>query len=276
MVGRQADASTQSTLISRRRKRRGKPVAISVAAISSSGPGVVRRSAKSICASSSLREGSKPRGLKSEGENRLATCANAFDLEMPANQGLLRNRSGTPALATASHTALSFTRAAARPPSARPAASATALTAPALVPLSQPGSIVSSSSSRSSTPQVKAPCAPPPSSARLRSRLRRMKTKEGTPHSPPPRPRQQAQIPTASWQHVGHEHNGDAFDASVLRSDAVDGGKVLALQHFRRRAGGNVPARLQQHDPVTEARGERQIVQRDNDGAASRSERGEM
>src|SRR5882672_6925197 len=105
---------------------------------------------------------------------------------MPASQGLLRRRSGTPALATASHTALSFAWAPARPPSVRPAASATALTAPALVPLIQPTLIVSSSSRRSSTPQVKAPCAPPPSSARLRRCFRRKEIKEREPHLPPP------------------------------------------------------------------------------------------
>ena len=43
----------------------GRPVATSVAAISSSGPGLVRSRAKSMCASSSLRKGSKPSGLKS-------------------------------------------------------------------------------------------------------------------------------------------------------------------------------------------------------------------
>src|SRR5690348_3838957 len=181
---------------------------------------------------------------------------------MPANQGLLRNRSGTPTLATASHTALSLARAAARPPSARPAASATALTAPALVPLSQPGSIVSSSSSRSSAPQVKAPCAPPPSSARLSRSLRRKETKEQMPQSLLPPTRNKAEIAAASWQHVGHQHNGDATDSRVLRGDAVDGGKVLARQHFLCRTGGHTAPCLHQDDPVTEARGKRQIMQR--------------
>src|SRR6516225_4302371 len=195
---------------------------------------------------------------------------------MPANQGLLRNRSGTPALATASHTALSLACAAARPPSARPAASATALTAPALVPLSQPGSIVSSSSSRSSTPQVKAPCAPPPSRARLSRSLRRKETKEETPQSLPPQTRNKTRISPTSWQHVGHEHNGYAANSRQLRGDAVDGGKVLARQHFLGRAGGHTAPCLHQEDPVTEARGKRQIVQRHDNGAARRGERGEM
>src|SRR5204862_7472777 len=134
-------------------------------------------------------------------------------------QGLLRRRAGTPAFATASHTALSLARAPARPPSTSPAATATAFTAPALVPLIQPTSIVSSSSRRSSTPQVKAPCAPPPSSARLRRRFRQKEIKEGVPHSPLRSCddhasataseaillwRNKTEIAAASWQHVCH------------------------------------------------------------------------
>ena len=69
------------------------------------------------------------------------------------------------------HRRCSLARAPARSPSARPAASATALTAPALVALIQPMSSVSSSSRRSSTPQVKAPCAPPPSERQIEAPL---------------------------------------------------------------------------------------------------------
>src|SRR5215204_4171833 len=47
-----------------------------------------------------------------------------------------------------------------------------AFMAPALVALMPSNSIVSSSSRRSSTPQVKAPCAPPPWRARLMVRTR--------------------------------------------------------------------------------------------------------
>src|SRR5690606_1691075 len=57
-------------------------------------------------------------------------------------------------------------RAAVRPPAINPAAMTTALIAPALAPLMPAISRRSSSSSRSSTPQVKAPCAPPPCRAR--------------------------------------------------------------------------------------------------------------
>jgi hypothetical protein len=57
--------------------------------------------------------------------------------------------------------------ASSRPPRHSPSASITALTAPADVP--EIPSMLSRSSLRicSSTPQVKAPCAPPPCSARL-------------------------------------------------------------------------------------------------------------
>ena len=64
-------------------------------------------------------------------------------------------------------------RAPSRPPSSSPAASDTALTAPALVALIQAMSRPSSCSRRSSAPNVNAPCAPPPSSARLRPCRRR-------------------------------------------------------------------------------------------------------
>lgn len=59
----------------------------------------------------------------------------------------------------------SFARAPSRPPSIIPAASRTALTAPALDPLTASNAIPGSSSKRSRTPQVKAPNDPPPWSA---------------------------------------------------------------------------------------------------------------
>src|SRR5690606_8136299 len=64
-----------------------------------------------------------------------------------------------------------FSRAAVRPPIANPAFSAAPLSAPAEVPEMPAISMSSSSSSLSSTPQVKAPCAPPPRSARLILRM---------------------------------------------------------------------------------------------------------
>ena len=58
-------------------------------------------------------------------------------------------------------------RAPSRPPSIIPDARRTALTAPALEPLTASKSIWASSSNRSRTPQVNAPNDPPPCSARL-------------------------------------------------------------------------------------------------------------
>src|SRR6516165_6780935 len=58
-------------------------------------------------------------------------------------------------------------RASMGPPRAIPSARATAFIAPALVPLTAAMCSRSSSRSRSSTPQVKAPCEPPPCRASL-------------------------------------------------------------------------------------------------------------
>src|SRR3979409_1892879 len=60
----------------------------------------------------------------------------------------------------------SFSRARFRPPSTRPHARSTALTAPALAPLIVSRLIVGSCNNLSRTPQVKAPNDPPPCNAR--------------------------------------------------------------------------------------------------------------
>jgi hypothetical protein len=67
---------------------------------------------------------------------------------------------------TAFQNVVNASRPPSRPPRSNPAASTTAFMAPALVPLIVAISIRSSASSRSSTPQVNAPCAPPPCRAR--------------------------------------------------------------------------------------------------------------
>ena len=61
----------------------------------------------------------------------------------------------------------SASRAPSGPPRSWPSANTTAFIAPALVPLIPRIDSRLSSSSRSSTPQVSAPCDPPPCSARL-------------------------------------------------------------------------------------------------------------
>ena len=87
-----------------------------------------------------------------------------------------------PLLLTARQNSASLLSASAGPPRARPSASITALTAPADVP--ETPSITSRPSLKrcSSTPQVKAPCAPPPCSARL------MRLVVGAPFPPAARP----------------------------------------------------------------------------------------
>ena len=59
----------------------------------------------------------------------------------------------------------SVARAPSRPPSSRPCTSSSAFIAPALAPLTATIGLARCSSSASSTPQVNAPCAPPPCSA---------------------------------------------------------------------------------------------------------------
>jgi hypothetical protein len=70
-------------------------------------------------------------------------------------------------LDTANQKAASRFWASSRPPLIKPSASITALTAPAEVPEMPSIASRSSQSNCSSTPHVKAPCAPPPCKARL-------------------------------------------------------------------------------------------------------------
>src|SRR5262245_9295534 len=143
--------------------------------------------------------------------------------DMPERKGLSRSRSGTRAASTASQTARNVSCALALPPAASPEASATALTAPALVPLIQPNSTFSFWRSWSSTPQVKAPCAPPPCRARLMRRLFDKRTAH--------------ELPTAfdrsPWVLIGPEelprklHLPDQQDgAKPSRTSSVGGKKV--------------------------------------------------
>ena len=85
-----------------------------------------------------------------------------------------------------------------------------------------------------------------------------------------------AEIAATSWQYVRHQHNRHAFDRGIARIDAIDGGKVLAFQDILGHARSNCATGLHQNDPVTEARGEGQVVQRHHDGAARRRQRGEV
>jgi hypothetical protein len=71
-----------------------------------------------------------------------------------------------------------------------------------------------------------------------------------------------------SRQHVGGENERHAVDGGVARLDAVDRGKMLGTEHLLWRSRRHRPARAQQHDPVAEARGEREVVQRHHHRAA--------
>src|SRR5262249_54016914 len=107
-----------------------------------------------------------------------------------------------------------------------PAASATALMAPALVALMVPSSIASSSSRRSSTPQVKAPCAPPPSSARLRYLVGLSKLNGSLP--PIRIARTWASIRASSWPTRARQHNRYAVDHHRAPPEGGSGGEMVA------------------------------------------------
>jgi hypothetical protein len=80
-------------------------------------------------------------------------------------------RPGRPASLTLRQNLSKLARASSRPPCASPEASRTAFMAPALDPLTASKMMLSSARSRSSTPQVKAPRAPPPCKASERRRV---------------------------------------------------------------------------------------------------------
>jgi hypothetical protein len=85
------------------------------------------------------------------------------------SSGVRRKGLKVAARATRRQKASSATRAPSRPLAAKPSAITAAFIAPAEVPEMPSNSSQGSSSSRSITPQVKAPCAPPPCSARSTS-----------------------------------------------------------------------------------------------------------
>jgi hypothetical protein len=85
------------------------------------------------------------------------------------SSGVRRKGLKVAARATPRQNASSATRAPSRPLAAKPSTVTAAFIAPAEVPEMPSNSSQGSSSSRSITPQVKAPCAPPPCSARSTS-----------------------------------------------------------------------------------------------------------
>ncbi|MCY1429722.1 hypothetical protein D9M71_456520 [compost metagenome] len=169
-VGRQAEASTLATLSSAVRNRRSWPLLALVAAMNSCS-GLARRRSKSICVLTMSRSGLMSNGLNCCGDS----CWIQYSITLALGDRPPLSTSA-PALisgalcATASQKRARAWRAPSRPPCNRPWASTTAFIAPALVPLMPSKSTRPSSSRASSTPQVKAPCAPPPCRARLRGR----------------------------------------------------------------------------------------------------------
>src|SRR5262245_57071860 len=73
----------------------------------------------------------------------------------------------------------------------------------------------------------------------------------------------------ASWQHVACQHSRYAINCAILGADAVGGGEVGLRQDGDRWPRGQGAAGVEEHDLVAKARGERQVVQRHEDGAAA-------
>ncbi len=167
--GRQAEAITASTLSSSWPNSRSRPLRTWVALTDTRTPRNARSRAKSTSSARMSRS-----GLTASGSN----CAGASARPQPSNStfhgaaaahggaataGIAHGSSGSSdalsgprplALLTRIQKLRSASRAPRRPSRARPSASTTAFIAPALAPLTAPKPTRSSSSRRSSTPQV--------------------------------------------------------------------------------------------------------------------------
>src|SRR5579859_5905929 len=133
-----------------------------VAATRSFGQEGLRSAAKSMSRESASRSGSKSKGSKWP-ERRVGPNATELPAgEKPPTSISERNEVS---LVMRCQKLASSLRAPSRPPFTSPQARSVALIAPTLAPLMLSNAQVGSSRSRSSTPQVKAPKAPPPCSA---------------------------------------------------------------------------------------------------------------
>ena len=131
-----------------------------------------RNCSKSTWRFSRSRKGLRSSGFSCDGEKcpaQLASALLAGDKLMASPLPCVMISQGI-CLATPVQKSARPWRAPSRPPFIQPSANTTAFMAPALLPLRPSNSMPVSSSSASSTPQVKAPCEPPPCRARL-SRL---------------------------------------------------------------------------------------------------------
>src|ERR1700757_75477 len=160
--GGQVEASTTSAVTSELRNRRAAPSRTRVVAISSLGASLARSASKLTCFVSTRRNGSR-----SSGSNWPERSAAPKATELPAGEkppSSISERNEA-SVTIRFQNCDSRARARSRPPSARPEASSTALTLPALAPLMASKAQTGSSNSRSSTPQVKAANEPPPCKA---------------------------------------------------------------------------------------------------------------
>src|SRR5580704_542935 len=154
---------------------RTRPVCTLVAEIKICRSALARSASKSTNRSNKSLSGLILSGLTSYGEKYRDSASNQACTGVPSSGVNESNRSITarcsagrlPLDEAARQNSASRFCASSRPPRVRPSASITAFTAPADVPEIPSMASRSSLSSCSSTPQVKAPCAPPPCSARL-------------------------------------------------------------------------------------------------------------
>ena len=154
---------------------RALPVCTLVAAMNALISWQARTAFSSKCRRSSSRSGSNFSGLRCQGVSvRWIRSAHSAPGESSRFQLPCRRSSGVRWMGLAIdivpsslQKARKAVRAPARPPTVQPCSRMAAFMAPALVPLTASTISRSSSSSASSTPQVKAPCEPPPCSARL-------------------------------------------------------------------------------------------------------------
>src|SRR5580692_10556102 len=154
---------------------RTRPVCTLVAEIKICSSALARSASKSTNRSNKSLSGLMLSGLTSYGEKYRDMASNQACTGVPASGVNDSSRSMTarcragrlPLEEAARQNSASRFSASSRPPRVRPSASITAFTAPADVPEMPSMASRSSLRSCSSTPQVKAPCAPPPCRARL-------------------------------------------------------------------------------------------------------------
>src|SRR3984957_2443254 len=174
-IGKQAEAITTSAVIFSRGKMRMRPVKTLVADTKSLSLPEARNASKSTKRSITSLSGLMLSGLKSYGDqkrDRVSSQALAGEPSYGTNDSSFwvtaRCSSGrSPLELTARHMPARRLRVSCGPPRTSPSASVTALMAPADAPDMPSISMRGSAKRLSSTPQVKAPCAPPPCSARL-------------------------------------------------------------------------------------------------------------